>query len=120
VPNKHLQTTLIEAAKVATRWHPELALLYEREKQKANRNRGTLAVARKIVAYLLAVDRSKRNFEPRCEYQFQLKRRTTKRVGVVQRDLPDFARSRAGQGRNSEASLLVVSRPADESKLNLR
>ena len=65
--NKHLQTTLIEAAKVATRWHPELALLYEREKQKANRNRGTLAVARKIVAYLLAVDRSKRNFEPRHE-----------------------------------------------------
>jgi transposase len=65
--NKHLQTTLIEAAKVATRWHPELALLYEREKQKANRNRGTLAVARKIVAYLLAVDRSKRNFEPHQE-----------------------------------------------------
>jgi transposase len=65
--NKHLQTTLIEAAKVATRWHPELALLYEREKQKANRNRGTLAVARKIVAYLLAVDRSERNFEPRRE-----------------------------------------------------
>lgn len=65
--NKHLQTTLIEAAKVATRWHPELALLYEREKQKANRNRGTLAVARKIVAYLLAVDRSKRNFEPAHE-----------------------------------------------------
>ena len=65
--NKHLQTTLIEAAKVATRWHPELALVYERERQKANRNRGTLAVARKIVAYLLAVDRSKRNFEPRHE-----------------------------------------------------
>ncbi len=65
--NKHLQTTLIEAAKAATRWHPELALLYEREKQKANRNRGTLAVARKIVAYLLAVDRSKRNFEARGE-----------------------------------------------------
>lgn len=37
--NKHLQTALIEAAKVATRWHPELALIYEREKQKANRNR---------------------------------------------------------------------------------
>lgn len=61
--NKHLQTTLIEAAKVAPRWNPELAVVYEREKQKANRNRGTLAVARKIVAYLLAVDRSERNFE---------------------------------------------------------
>ena len=53
------QTTLIEAAKVATRWHPELAALYEREKQKGHRNRGTLAVARKIVAYLLS-SRSKR------------------------------------------------------------
>jgi transposase len=63
--NKHLQTTLIEAAKVATRWHPELAALYEREKQKGHRNRGTLAVARKIVAYLLAVDRSERIFEPK-------------------------------------------------------
>ena len=34
-------------------------------------------------------------------------------------DLPDFARSRTGQGRNSDASLLIVSRLADESKLNL-
>ena len=61
--NKHLQTTLIEAAKVAPRWNPELALVYEREKRKGNRNRGTLAVARKIVAYLLAVDRGERDFE---------------------------------------------------------
>jgi hypothetical protein len=60
-----LQTTLIEVAKVATRWHPELALVYEREKQKGNRNRGTLAVARKMVAYLLAIDRSERIFEPK-------------------------------------------------------
>jgi len=61
--NKHLQTTLIEAAKVAPRWNPELAVVYEREKRKGNRNRGTLAVARKIVAYLLAVDRGERDFE---------------------------------------------------------
>jgi transposase len=60
-----LQTRFIEAAKVATRWNPELALVYEREKKKGNRNRGTLAVARKIVAYLLAVDRYERNFEQR-------------------------------------------------------
>jgi len=32
--NKHLQTTLIEAAKVAPRWHSEFALLYDREKQR--------------------------------------------------------------------------------------
>jgi transposase len=60
--NKHLQTTLIEAAKVAPRWHPEFALLYDREKQKGNRNRATLAIARKLVSYLLAVDRGNRVF----------------------------------------------------------
>jgi transposase len=55
--NKHLQTMLIEAAKLAPRWNPTLAILHERELQKGNRNRATLAVARKLVAYLLAVDR---------------------------------------------------------------
>jgi len=34
-----------------------LALLYDREKQEGNANRATLAVARKLVAYLMAVDR---------------------------------------------------------------
>jgi len=48
--NKHLQTTLIEAAKMAPRYSPTLALLYDREKQKGNANRATLAVARKLVA----------------------------------------------------------------------
>jgi transposase len=60
--NKHLQTTLIEAAKMAPRNSPELAMLYDREKLKGNANRATLAVARKLVAYLMAVDRSQRNF----------------------------------------------------------
>jgi transposase len=62
--NKHLQSTLVEAAKVAPRWHPELATLYERERQRGNRNRGTLAIARKLVAYLLAIDRAERTFSP--------------------------------------------------------
>jgi hypothetical protein len=35
---------------------------HEKEKQKGNANRATLAVARKIVAYLLAVDRGQREF----------------------------------------------------------
>jgi transposase len=61
--NKHLQTTLIEAAKMAPRYSPELALLYDREKQRGNANRATLAVARKLVAYLMAVDRGQRNFQ---------------------------------------------------------
>ena len=60
--NKHLQTTLIEAAKMAPRYSPTLALLYDREKQKGNANRATLAVARKLVAYLVAVDRGQTHF----------------------------------------------------------
>ncbi len=61
--NKHLQTTLIEAAKMAPRYSPALAMLYDQEKQKGNANRATLAVARKLVAYLMAVDREQRNFQ---------------------------------------------------------
>ena len=61
--NKHLQTTLIEAAKMAPRNSPALAMLYDKEKQKGNANRATLAVARKLVAYLIAVDRGQRNFQ---------------------------------------------------------
>jgi transposase len=61
--NKHLQTTLIEAAKMAPRNSPALAMLYDKEKQKGNANRATLAVARKLVAYLMAVDRGQRTFQ---------------------------------------------------------
>jgi transposase len=60
--NKHLQSVLIEAAKLAPRLNSDLALVYDREKQKGHANRATLAVARKLVAYLMAVDRSGRNF----------------------------------------------------------
>ena len=60
--NKHLQTTLIEAAKMAPRYSASLALLHDREKQRGNANRATLAVARKLVAYLVAVDRGKTHF----------------------------------------------------------
>jgi len=60
--NKHLQTTLIEAAKMAPRYSPSLALLHDRERQRGNANRATLAVARKLVAYLVAVDRGQTHF----------------------------------------------------------
>ncbi len=60
--NKHLQTVLIEAAKMAPRNSPELAMVYDQEKQKGNANRATLAVARKMVAYLVAVDRRQKGF----------------------------------------------------------
>src|SRR6266702_1881423 len=62
--NKHIQRVLVEAAKLAPRQNHDLALVYEREKQKGNANRATLAVARKMVAYLLAVDRGQRDFVP--------------------------------------------------------
>lgn len=61
--NKHLQTILIEAAKVGPIWNPVLAAVHERELARGNRNRATLAVARKLVAYLLAVDRSGKPFK---------------------------------------------------------
>lgn len=49
--NKHLQTILIETAKLAPRWNPQLAALYAKEQSRGNRNRATLAVARKLVEY---------------------------------------------------------------------
>jgi hypothetical protein len=55
--NRHLQTILIEAAKLAPYWNPDLAVLREKEFARGNRNRATLAIARKLVEYLLAVDR---------------------------------------------------------------
>jgi transposase len=63
--NKHLQTVLVEAAKLAPRWNSELAALHERELARGNRNRATLAVARKMVAYLMAVDKSGQPFRVR-------------------------------------------------------
>ena len=60
--NKHIQRVLVEAAKLAPKQSHELALVYGKEKQKGNANRATLAVARKMVAYLLAVDRRQRAF----------------------------------------------------------
>ena len=44
------------------RCSPTLALLFDREKQKGNANRATLAVARKLVDYLMAVDRGQCHF----------------------------------------------------------
>jgi transposase len=61
--NKHLQTMLIEAAKLAPRYNPQLAAVQERELGRGNRNRATLAVARKLVAYLMAVDKSGQPFQ---------------------------------------------------------
>jgi transposase len=64
--NAHLQTVLMEAAKLAPRWNPQLAAIYEREIAGGSyRNRATLEVARRLVAYLLAVDKSGKPFQIR-------------------------------------------------------
>jgi hypothetical protein len=48
----------IDASKIAD------CLIYEKEKQRGNRNRATLAVARKMVAWMVAVERRKQDFVP--------------------------------------------------------
>jgi len=67
--NKHIQRVLVEAAKLAPRQDHDLALVYEKEKLKGNANRATLAVARKMVAWLVAVDRGARDFVPAEEHR---------------------------------------------------
>jgi transposase len=61
--NKHLQTKLIEAAKLAPNWNRQLAQLHEKELARGNWNRATLVVARKLVEYMLAVDRRGTDFD---------------------------------------------------------
>ena len=56
--NKHLQNILVEAAKIAPQWNRQLAVVHERELCRGNRNWATLAVARKLVAYMFAVERT--------------------------------------------------------------
>ena len=47
---------LIEAAKLAPRHNELLRKVYEHECGRGPRNRATVAVARKLVVYFLAVD----------------------------------------------------------------
>jgi len=61
--NAWLQTVLIEAGKLAPRWNPQLAALHAHALQRGHANRATLQVARKLVAYLLAADKSGRPFQ---------------------------------------------------------
>lgn len=60
--NKHIQTILIEAAKIAPIWNCQLADVHQKELTRGNRNKATLAVARKLVAYMLSVDKSGKDF----------------------------------------------------------
>ena len=60
--NKHIQTILIEAAKLAPIWNSQLSNVHQKELEKGNRNRATLAVARKLVAFMLSVEKSGKDF----------------------------------------------------------
>jgi transposase len=61
--NKYLQTMLIEVAKLAPRFNADLAKVYDTAIAKGcNHNEATLTVARKLVAYMFAVDREQRAF----------------------------------------------------------
>jgi transposase len=66
--NKHIQRVLIEAAKLAPRQCHEFAVIHGKELERGNKNRATLAVARKMVCYMLAVERRKQDFVPAEEF----------------------------------------------------
>ena len=103
---KHIQHVLVEAAKLAPRYSHELALLREKEIQRGNKNRATLAVARKLVAYMLAVDRRKQDFAPAEELAAKavlenLPDKEEQKQDHSMRRLPGPAANRPGNGGNS-------------------
>ena len=66
--NTDIQRVLIETAKLAPSEYPELALTHAIELERGSRNRATLAVARKMVCYMLAVERRQQDFVPAEEF----------------------------------------------------
>ena len=52
---------------MAPRLNKELARVHDIELKRGNRNRATLAVARRLVAYLLFADKSGRDFQQRLK-----------------------------------------------------
>ncbi len=82
--NAWLQTVLIEAAKLAPRWNPQLAALHAQQLKRGHANRATLQVARKLVAYLLAVDKSGQPFQlthsaSACKHHDEVQQRERKK-----------------------------------------
>ena len=56
--------SLIEAAKLAPNWNPQLAAVCQKAKDRgANKNEATIEVARMLVAYLLYVDKTGKRFQ---------------------------------------------------------
>lgn len=63
VRNRLLQSVLIEVGHVAWQWYWKYDELYQKTAQQHNHNVAAIAVARKMVAYLLAIDRSGKPFQ---------------------------------------------------------
>ncbi len=110
--NKHLQTILIEAAKLAPRWNSQLAAVHERELAKGNRNRATLAVVRKLVAYMLVVDKSGQPFSPRDinadQELSQNQRLTNQPYGTADTPIRSFGECGSEFGVNGHAKTAPV------------
>ena len=103
--NKHIQRVLVEAAKLAPRESPELAMIRARELERGNPNRATLAVARKMVCYMLAVERRQQDFvpagesiRPRLHKTLFLIRKKQKHRDLSKRRLPGPAGGRLSDG----------------------
>ncbi len=57
------ESTPQSVPELAPRFHPRLAAVYDKAREGGHANRATIEVARKLVAYLMAVDRSGRAFQ---------------------------------------------------------
>lgn len=93
--NKHLQQVLIEAANIAPQWNQALAKVHTREMQRGNHNRATLAVARKMVAYLMSVDKHQKDYEMRLPAEEENRTIFKKGISQGQRTRTAFARRTA-------------------------
>ena len=62
--NKHIQHVLVEAAKLAPRQSAELAMIHQKADRKGQQEPSHAGRGRKMVAWLLAVDRENREFIP--------------------------------------------------------
>lgn len=62
--NAHLQWVLIEAAKLGVQYNERLAAVYEKTYRHKDHNAATIATARRIVAFLLALDKTGAVYDP--------------------------------------------------------
>ena len=62
--NKYLQWVLLEASKLGVQYNPRLAAVYEKTIRHHNHNAATISVARRMVAFLLALDKGNTVYDP--------------------------------------------------------